>query len=404
MSKDEAVTTSPAKPHKKRRKLRIFLITLGILVVIRLCLPYVILHFVNEKLAKLDGYYGHVDDIDLAIYRGAYVINDIYLNKLDSTRKDTTSFFKTPQVDISVQWHALFEGKVVAEIEFEQPVIEYTMDKTVGKAADKDTTDLLQVIKDLVPISINRFAVNNGQIHYVDKSKQPGVDVPLTAVNIEALNLTNEADPSVLLPATIKMDSKLYDGGFKINVKLDPLNKVPTFDMNATLDKTNLTHLNPLFKAYANFDLKAGSMSMYTEFAAKDNKFAGYVKPILTDLDIVQFEKEEGNIVQIGWEALIGSVAEIFQNQSKDQFATKLPLEGNFTKPDIGVFEAIWAILGNAFISALKPSLDNSISIQHVSTKPAEDKKFMDKLFNNDKDKDRKDKRKERKKDRGKDK
>lgn len=400
MSKDEAAATSSVKPRKKRRKLRILIITLGILVVIRLCLPYIILHFVNQKLATLDGYYGHVDDIDLAIYRGAYVINDIHLDKLDSTRKDTTDFFKTPVIDISVQWHALFEGKIVAEIEFEKPVIEYTMDKTIGKAADKDTTDLLQVVKDLVPISINRFAVNNGQIHYIDKSKQPVLDVPLLAVNIEALNLTNESDPTVLLPATIKMTSKLYDGDFSVNVKLDPLNKVPTFDLNATLTKTNLVHLNPFFTAYANFDLKAGSMSMYTEFAAKENKFAGYVKPLITDLDIVQFEKEEGNIVQIGWEALIGSVAEIFQNQSKDQFATKLPVEGNFTKPDIGVFEAIWAVLGNAFISALKPSLDNSISIQHVSTKPPEKEKFMDKLFGNDKDMTRKEKRKERKKDR----
>ncbi|MEO5645149.1 MAG: DUF748 domain-containing protein [Bacteroidia bacterium] len=402
MSKDEAATPSSAKPRKKRRKLRIFVTTLGILIVIRLCLPYIILHFLNQKLATLDGYYGHVDDIDLAIYRGAYVINDIYLNKVDKEKKDTTEFFKTPVIDISVQWHALFEGKIVGEIEFEKPVIQYSMDKTIGKGAEKDSTDLLQLVRDLLPIKINRFAVNNGQIHYVDKTKQPLVDVPLTEVNIEALNLTNESDSTVLLPATITMKSKLYDGNFSLNVKLDPLNKIPTFDMNATLTKTNLTYLNPFFSAYANFDLKAGGMSLYTEFAAKDNKFAGYVKPLITDLDIVQFEKEEGNILQIGWEALIGSVAEIFQNQSKDQLATKLPVEGTFTKPNIGVFEAIWAVIGNAFISALKPSLDNSISISHISTKPEEKKGFIDKLFNNDKDKDKKETRKERRKNRGK--
>jgi hypothetical protein len=394
MSKDEANQPSPDKQRKKRRKLRILVVTLGILIIIRLCLPYIILHFLNDKLSKLDGYYGHVDDVDLAIYRGAYVIKDIYLKKVDKDKKDTTDFFSTPVIDLSVQWHAIFEGKIVGEVEFEKPIIQYTLDKTVGKNAEKDSTDLIQLVKDLLPIRINRFAVNDGQIHYVDQSKQPVLDVPLTEVDIEAKNLTNESDPSVLLPATIEMKSKLYDGLFSINMKLDPLNKIPTFDMNATLTKTNMNYLNPFFKAYANFDLKAGSMSMYTEFAAKENKFAGYVKPLITDLDIVQFEKEEGGPVQIAWEALIGSTAEVFQNQKKDQFGTKIPIEGNFTKPDIGIFEAIWAVLGNAFISALKPSLDNTISISHVSTEPPEKEKFMDKLFDNDKKKKKKKKNK----------
>lgn len=391
MTKDETNQPAPDKKRKKRRKLRILVITLGILIIIRLCLPYIILHVLNDKLSKLDGYYGHVEDVDLAIYRGAYVVKDIYLDKVDKDKKDTTDFFSTPEIDISVQWHALFEGKIVGEIEFEKPIIKYTLNKTVGKEVEKDSTDLLQLVKDLLPIRINRFAVNKGQIHYVDLSKQPVLDIPMTEVDIEAQNLTNESDPTVLLPATIDMKSKLYDGLFSAKVKLDPLNKIPTFDMNATLTKTNLVYLNPFFTAYANFDLKQGSMSMYTEFAAKDNKFAGYVKPLITDLDIVQFEKEEGGPVQIAWEALIGSAAEIFQNQKKDQFGTKLPIEGSFTKPDIGIFEAIWAVLGNAFISALKPSLDNSISISHVSTDPPKEKeKFLDKLFDNDKKKKKK--------------
>jgi hypothetical protein len=391
MSKDEAQTTSHVKTVRKKRKLRILIITLGILIIIRLCLPYIILHFLNQKLATLDGYYGHVDDIDLAIYRGAYVINDVYLDKVDKIKKDTTDFFDCPTIDLSVEWNAIFHGKIVGEIEFEKPVIKYTMDKTIGKNAEKDSTDLIQLVKDLLPIRINRFAVMNGQIHYVDKSKQPVVDVPMTDVNIEARNLTNKPDPGVLLPATITMKSKLYDGLFSVNVKLDPLNKNPTFDLNCTLTKTNMTYMNPFFNAYANFDVKQGNMSLYTEFAAKNGKFAGYVKPVIKDIDVVQFEKQEGNPLQIAWEALVGSTAEVFQNQSKDQLATKVPIEGNFKKPDIGVFEAIWSVLGNAFISALKPSLDNTISISNVSTKPEEKKNLFERVFKKDKkDKDKK--------------
>ncbi len=416
MSTDDATINTPAKPRKKRRKLRIFLITLGILVVIRLCLPYIILHFLNDKLAHMDGYYGHVDDVDLAIYRGAYVIKDIYLKKVDKEKKDTSDFFSTPAIDISVQWKAIFEGKIVGEIEFEKPDVKYEMSKTIGKGKDikidtlgadttnlakdtangGDTTNLVQLIKDLLPISINRLAVNNGTIHYIDKTKDPLVDVKLTEFNAEALNLTNKPDPAVLLPATVKIDARLYDGKFTLNMKLDPLNKIPTFDMNATLTKTNLVNMNPLFQAYANFDLKAGSMSMYTEFAAKEGKFAGYVKPLIADLDIVQFEDEEGNFMQIAWEALIGSGAEILQNQREEQLATKLPIEGSFNKPDIGIIPAVWAVITNAFISALDPSLDNTISISNITTKPKDEKSLKDRIFNNDDKGD--DKRSERRK------
>ena len=387
MNKDQGESSPPVKPSRKKRKLRILVISLGILVIIRLCLPYIVLHVINKKLAGLDGYYGHVQDIDLAIYRGAYVINDIYLKKVDSRTKDTTDFFNAPKIDLSVQWHALFEKKIVAEIEFESPVIQYTLDKTIGKNAEKDSTNLIQLVKDLVPVRINRFAVINGQIHYKDNTKSPVVDVPMTEVNIEAKNLTNKPDPGVLLPASIVMNSKLYDGNFTMNIKLDPLNKYPTFDMNATLGNTNMVYLNNFFRAYANFDLKKGTMGLYTEFAAKDNKFAGYVKPIIKDLDIVQLNKEEGNILQIAWEALIGSTAEVFQNQQKEQLATKVPVEGKFKKPEIGVIEAIFAVLGNAFVSALKPSLDNTINIAVVETKPEEKKGFMQKIFNKKKGK-----------------
>jgi hypothetical protein len=29
----------------------------------------------------MKGYYGHIDDIDVSLYRGAYQINDMFINK-----------------------------------------------------------------------------------------------------------------------------------------------------------------------------------------------------------------------------------------------------------------------------------------------------------------------------------
>jgi hypothetical protein len=353
-----------------------FLVLVGIVVLIRLSLPYIILHYANKRLAKLDGYTGNIRDIDLALYRGAYVIKDVYIDKVSKEQKERTPFFNAQRIDLSVQWKALWEGKIVGEVEFEYPVVEYTLNKTVGKKAEDDTTDFIALVKDFMPLKINRFAVFNGEIHYVDPSSKPKVDMPLTAVQIEGKGLTNEAKQNDLLPADIAMTGKLYDGNIRVDVKLDPLAKAPTFDLNAEMSETNLVHLNPFFTAYANFDLKRGNMSLYSEFAAKQNEFKGYVKPIIKDLDIVQLNKEEGSVLQIGWEAFVGSVAEVFQNQPKGRLASKVPVEGKFTKPDVKILPAILSILKNAFIEALKPSLDYSINIANVE-EPEEPKKVL---------------------------
>jgi hypothetical protein len=368
----------------KRRKL---FITLGVifllLVILRLFLPSIVLNLVNKKLAHLDGYYGHVEDVDIALYRGAYVINRPNIQKLNDNRKDTSEFFKCERVDLSVEWEAIFKGKIVGEVEFQKPVIKYIMNKSVGKKADKDTTDFIELVKDFMPLKINRFAVSDGQIHYIDPTRKPKVDVPLTRIEIEGKGLTNKPKEDVILPAYINMTANLYSGKLSVNVKLDPLKKIPVFDMNGKLTQTDMVNLNNFFKAYGNFDLKKGTMSVYAEFAAKDGRFKGYVKPVIKDMDIVQLNKEEGNVLQIAWEAVIGTTAEVFKNQKKDQLATKVPLEGKFEKPETKTFDAIIYIVKNAFIQAIKPSVDNSVNLSNV--KQSEEKKgFFKKLFKKD--------------------
>jgi hypothetical protein len=206
------------------------------------------------------------------------------------------------------------------------------------------------------------------------------VDISLKNLNVKADNLSNANDSSKVLPAGLVATAEAYDGKMELNVDFNALEKQPTFDLNARVSNVNMVYLNDFFKAYGNFDLKKGNFGLYAEFAAKDGAFNGYVKPVIKDLDIVQWNKEEGNTVQILWETVVGSVAEIFQNQRKDQLATKLPIEGRFDKPNTGLWTAISYVLRNAFVFALRPSIDNTIDIGKVE--PAAKKKtFLQKVF-----------------------
>jgi hypothetical protein len=382
------------KPHR-RRTWRIILISLVVLLIIfRLILPYIVLKFVNKKLSTLEEYYGHVEDIDIALIRGAYVINRIKIEKLEKgTDKDTIPFFTSPEIDLSVEWKSIFKGAIVGEIAVESPVLNFVKGKHKDEDVKADTSDFKDVIRDLMPLTINHFDIHNGQIHYIDKNSKPGIDIAMTNLEVMADNLSNVNDSNKVLPAGLKADGNAYDGKFKLNVKFNALEKKPTFDLNATVSDVNMVKLNDFFKAYGNFDVKKGNFGLYTEFAAKDGAFTGYVKPILKDLDIVQFNKEEGNTGQILWEAAVGSVAEVFQNQNKEQLATKLPIEGKFENPEAGLWTAISYVLRNAFINALKPSVDNTINIGVVDAGKEEKKTFLQKVFGKKDKSEKKDKK-----------
>lgn len=406
--KERKKAMTPEERKKRRRKRRIIWGSIIIvLVVFRLILPYIVLKYVNNKLENLEEYYGHVEDIDIHLYRGAYEIKDIRLLKrvekkgrTGTTEKDTIPFFKSPSIDLSIEWRAIFHGSIVGEISVEQPVVNFVKDRHKGEDVKADTADFAQLVDDLMPVTINRFDIHNGEIHYRDLEAKPKLDVAMKNLNITATNLTNVTDSKEVLPATLVASADAYEGKFALNAKFDGLAKKPTFDMNTSMKGLNLVLLNDMLREYGNFDVKKGTFSMYGEFAAKQGKFGGYVKPFLKDLDVVQWNKQEGDFKQILWETLVASAAEILQNQRKEQLATRVEFGGTFDNADLNTWRAISYVLRNAFLHALRPAMDNSININKLE--PGGKKTFLEKIFGEDsKKKDtRKEKRAKRKSER----
>lgn len=376
--------TPEEKKRRKRKRRIIWLSILTTLIVFRFFLPYIVLKYVNGKLANLEEYYGHVSDIDIYLYRGAYEIKDIQIvKKVDKGGGiDVIPFFKAPSIDLSIEWSSVFEGAIVGRISVERPVINFVKEKHKGEDVKADTADFAQLVDDLMPITINRFDIHNGEVHYRDLGASPKLDIAMKNINITATNLTNVTNSRELLPATLKATGEAYQGKFSLNMKFDGLEKVPTFDMNTELKGLNLVLLNDMLREYGNFDVKKGTFNLYGEFAAKEGKFGGYAKPFLKDMDVVQWTKEEGDFKQILWETVVGVGSKILQNQRNDQVATKILINGTFDNPHLNKWHAISYVLRNAFFKALSPALDHSININ--SLKDNEKKTFLEKVFEKD--------------------
>lgn len=375
-------TAMRSKYNRKRKALIITVAIVAVIVAARVALPYVVLHYANKTLNEMAGYHGHIADIDLALIRGAYKIDSVYLNKVDSTTGDETPFLAASLIDLSIEWRSLLKGSLVGEVVVDRPLVRFTKEKVEPKEVQKDSSDFRKVLDGFMPLEINRLELRNGRLQYVDHTSSPKVDISMTDVDVVALNLRNSYDSAAVLPATIHAEGTVYEGRLNLNMRLNPLAELPTFDLNAEWKNTNLVKLNEFFQAYAKIDVNKGSFGLYAEVAAKDGAFTGYVKPLLQDVDVLGLEDRKDNILRKAWEGISGAVTEIFENQSKETFATKIPLQGKLDNPRANIVFAILQVLQNAFIRALQPSIDQQINLGTVAEKQKEkDKGPLEKIF-----------------------
>lgn len=375
------MATSEPSRERRRKRLRIILLFALAVVVLRVILPYVLLHLLNDRLARVPGYYGHADDLDLALIRGAYRIEGLFLDRVDSISQDRTKFVSAAVIDLSLEWKALFHGSVVGELVIERPSLRFTKDKVEPGEVQKDTTSLGDLLDDLMPLRINRVEVNRGELYYRDLASSPEVDVMMDELDLLALNLRNSYDSTALLPASVKATANIHGGRFDLGMRLNPLAREPAFDLDVSLDGMRLTEFNAFFQAYANVDVNKGVFGLYSEIATEGGRFAGYVKPVIKDLDVLGPEDRGDTFFRKLWEGLAGTVGTVLSNPKEDQVATKLEFSGELDKPDTHVLYAIVDLLRNAFIRAIQPSIDREISIANVGRKNEEEKGFFKRLF-----------------------
>jgi hypothetical protein len=364
---DKRASRAPARSRRQRKWLIALAIVVVVLIGLRLALAPVILHYANQKLDQIPEYRGHIGDVDLALLRGAYQIKDVSLRKVEGA--STVPFFAADLVDLSVEWGALLHGKLVGEVELHGPRLNFVVAQSKKASQTGIDSSWEDRSKELFPLDINRFQIDNGEIHFRDLTRTPKVDIHADQIDALAKGLTTRPRGDEALPATFHATARAMNHAkLRIDMKLDPWARYPTFDMDGELTGLELKTLNDFLRAYAKVDAEGGSFSLYTEMAADSGKFKGYVKPILKDVKIFSpGKKDEGGPLESAWQALVGGVEELLENKQKHQLATQVPLAGKFKNPSAGIWASVGYLLRNGFVRALSPSLTHSVSFGDVS-------------------------------------
>lgn len=378
-------------------------------------LPYFVTRYVNKVLADIEGYQGSIKDVDISLIRGAYLIHGLEIFKVNGNEK--VPFVDVRTIDLSVEWSALFKGSVVGEVIFERPQLNFIggdgeeTKKPGNDTQTGDDVDWTKPIKELMPLQINRLEINNGSVFFYDFTTQPKVDIHLDSLNVVATNLNNADKQKERLPSHVVATATSIGGGkLTINMDMNVLKEVPDMDLNLKFEGINMPALNDFFVAYSKVDIERGQFNLYAEMAIDDKKITGYVKPIAQDIKVVDWEKDKEKPLNLIWQSIVGVVAEFFENQKEDQFATKVPLQGNLEDIKSGVWPTIWNVFRNAFVQAFERNTDDTIKFsesiaqageQEVEKSPKEERKERRKEKREEREKRKQERKAEKKKDKG---
>jgi len=225
--------------------------------------------------------------------------------------------------------------------------------ETVRRTAKKISNEPQTLVR------IQRLDITGSTLGYVERAREPGYRVFLASTDMTLRNLSNQDTEE---PAAVRIEGMFMGSGKTlVTSTFRPVNKTPELDLNLQIESTSLPALNDVFRTYGGFDVTGGEFAFYSELSARDGEMRGYVKPLLTDMQVYSSrqDKEKSLLKQL-YEGLLSGVAELLEN-SADDVATKAEVVGRVDDPNVRTWQMVLQLLRNAFIQAIRPGLDAAV-------------------------------------------
>jgi len=336
-----------------KAKIKVLLGAAAVLVGIRAALPSVITARVNASLSRVPGWEARVSDVDLALLRGAVVVQGIKAESKESTIRVTVA-----RVSVNISWSDLLRRRLVASVDVLRPRATLALHRAEkadakeaeGKAKKEVASwpDLSQVF----PFRLDSFKLRDGEIEVSEGQ----LKTEIKDLYFTVRGLTNVSKDA---PARGEASASLPKGGTaKVDFHLEPGLSPPSFGLAISVKKVDLASLNPLLLAQFGMDVDKGVFELVSEIESSGGGFRGYMKPFVSDLKMGPTGGKRKGVGKVIKEAVIGAVAVVLKNRKTDSVAAKVPFEGRYDNPEIGVWEAIASVLRNAFVKALAPTFE----------------------------------------------
>ncbi|MCE3238831.1 MAG: hypothetical protein K0R24_1812 [Gammaproteobacteria bacterium] len=340
------------------------LITIILLISARCALPSILRYFAEKKLNEIPGYKTQIESVSVHLYRGSYQINQVRLSKI--TANLPVPFFSADVVDFQVQWKALLQGRLVAQVKLVHPVIHFVIDPA-GKNEQLTIDDQWRtIVTQLFPLPFNYLTILNGAAYFQSYNSKPPFELHIQKIQATLDNLNKVSGVSNSLFAHLKAEGiAMETATVTFNMQFNPFALQPTFLLKASVDNMNIQKANHFLQHYTKIKVSNGLFSLYIEAAAAKGKIKGYAKPLFKKLEIINPAKKASPVEYLYKEA-VQFIVKVLENPKHKTVATKVKIMGNINHPNTHLFSIIGYLLRHAFIQALLPGIDHSIQMKDV--------------------------------------
>lgn len=339
-------------------KTRIALIVILVLVAVRLAAPPIILNNLNAFLGNFSPvYHGHIEDLDLAIWRGAYRLEGIRIGLKDGTDRP---FATAEAVDVSLAWRELLRGRIVTDIVAE--AVGLRLSKSLFAAMQAVPEDSANEAKSagekVFPLEVARIDLRQS---FIESPDVPGSTAsnPMRVQGLEGrvsnlLSSEGNENSPFMLRGVLPDGAPLKVAG-SFNKVADPLSWV----VGAEVRGFKLTTANPASQELVPITFVRGTLDLYAEAKSQGGKITGYLKPFVRDMAVVGDEGDFTSFKHFGIEVGAAAVNLFFRSGEKKTVATRILFayeEGTFRWNASSAFSDL---IKNGYREELQPGLEN---------------------------------------------
>lgn len=329
--------------------IKILFIAAILIITVRLIMPHAIKYYANKKIVSIEGFYGHIEDIDLSIIRNIYLIKNIRIYSDSSKQKKP--FFQADSLSFTIEWSELFKGAISGSGILYKPEIDYIKsEKPEQKQAPSEGKPFTKLVKELFPFQIDIFKVVNGKSIFTNNTVSPNYTFYATNIDGTINNLTNSKKVSSTLYSNAHFTAQTMDGGaVTIDLSINPVSKIPQFSLDGTLQQFMLTSINDYLRSQSGITFSGGLLDFTTHLTTNQNQIKGYV--IIT-LKGVNFTNNDNSLTDKLLEGLTESATEMMEN-SREQIKTKYAFTSHINEKDPDIIATIIGSMRDAIFDAL---------------------------------------------------
>ncbi len=329
-------------------------ITFAALLLLRLLLPPLALWEVNRLLdKKLGTYTGHVRDLDLSLYRGAYQLQGFEIKKRNST---LPPLLTAKEIDLALSWRSFFRKEISGNVSVTNLQLRFShgTPEQSQSGLEEDKRHWQDVLNLIIPIHIENLQLKNSAVYFTERKLKAPIDVKLENIELTARDLRTRArdlSSPFIFSALLQGHAPIKAGG-----KLDVLSRPPRGHMGIELENLNVASLNKLLLLYIPLDVTKGKFSFYSEITTANSNANGYFKFFLEDGDIIAASQQFRSGKHFAYELLSAFGNWILKNNKTGKIAAEVPFEYKNSKLNIDASLAFWSAVKNNW-NAIKPGL-----------------------------------------------